>query len=371
MISNYDFVFLFNKTRHLNYIFNLNEIYKKRKVGYIFLNDRERIKTTLKKLFTLMSFDEIKNFNNINTKKLIINVGIYSNKDIEKIKLINAHKKFIYFGLTNPSNLFFKFKKEGLNIDKCIFINKHIFYFRKKLFNEKKIERSKLLFGKIEHKKNKFIENKVNCDYIIAFPTQFSFADQKSKIFFLKNINKLIDSIDPKKKIIIKYHNSQNNIYDLFESKIYIPIYYFFSFIKFSLLFHLIEKKLKVNFFEKIKNIFIIIDYFMKIKKKTQNLNRLTNYHFLSLEIFLPYVTTGLITGQSNSIWHGLNSHLKVYNCALDNYDKKNFINYEKKIHKYFIKFLGIKCCNGNIKYNSNNKKILAISEKKQFLKLI
>ena len=82
----------------------------------------------------------------------------------------------------------------------------------------------------------------------------------------------------------------------------------------------------------------------MKIKKKTQNLNRLTNYHFLSLEIFLPYVTTGLITGQSNSIWHGLNSHLKVYNCALDNYDKKNFINYEKKLHKYFIKFLGIIC---------------------------
>ena len=65
----------------------------------------------------------------------------------------------------------------------------------------------------------------------------------------------------------------------------------------------------------------------------------------------------GLITGRSNSIWHGLYSRLPVYNCV--NKNKEYFS--KTKMHKYSMKYFNV---HGNYKtLDFKNKKFDLIKD--------
>ena len=80
--------------------------------------------------------------------------------------------------------------------------------------------------------------------------------------------------------------------------------------------------------------------------KRVVNLRELTKWHNLNLELFLPDVKKGLITGRSNSIWHGLFLKKPTFNCI----DRNKPYYSEIKMHKYSMKYLDV---HGN--YNNIN----------------
>jgi hypothetical protein len=376
--KNIDILVILKNYRFIQFIFELYHIakFKNIRIGFLNLSEENNNKKEFSKLLNKMNFKEFQNnnFKKFNVEKIIVTWGNYNLNEIKKIKKIKSKKKYLFCGLMNHSELYFKFLKNNYNFDRCIYLNKFLYDFRfKKLKNYEKLSTKKLIFGKIRFKKNNFLEETLYADYIIALPTPLSFSNKFSKIIFLKNTLKIINKVNKNSKIIIKYHNSKNDIIYFTDFKIYQYLFFIQKMINLNNCALTIYKFFKFKF---LKNFYLnlrILDLLNKVISKCINLNKLTKYHFMNLEIFLPYIKSGLITGQSNSLWYGLTSPLKVYNCAVDNYAKPQFKNYDKKIHGEFMKFLDVKCCGGNLNFKNKKQKKNAVLINKQpyFLDLI
>jgi hypothetical protein len=52
-----------------------------------------------------------------------------------------------------------------------------------------------------------------------------------------------------------------------------------------------------------------------RLAARTRHLDALTPYFNLGIELFLPLVRRGLVTGRSSVVWHALVQGLPVYNC--------------------------------------------------------
>jgi hypothetical protein len=380
-IKKFDIILVFKNYRCIQFIFELQKktSSKKLKVGFVDLTKSKNNffkNRVIEKLLKKMNFIKLEKKQNIQfiSQKLIVCWGDYDDDQINYIKKIKSKKKYLFCGLLNHSDIYFKFKDQNFDFEKCVYLNNYLYNFRfNKLPNFKKLGKEKLLFGNINYSKNKFLGENINADYIISYPTYFSFSNKFSKIIFLKNILKIINKTNKNEKILIKSHNSENDIFYLIDSKIYkyfFNIFQFFFIKKISLFFW---RKFKINFFKKIYLNLKILELQKKILIRTTDLKKICEFNFLSLEIFLPYIKKGLITGQSNSIWHGLSASLKVYNCSQDFYKNDNFKNYNLKIHKHFMEFLDLNNCHGDINYNCNTqmKKILSLNEKKSFLDIL
>ncbi len=91
----------------------------------------------------------------------------------------------------------------------------------------------------------------------------------------------------------------------------------------------------------KIADFFISISIaiiYIKIMQRVRKLSELTEYHNLNLELFLPNVKKGMITGRSNSIWHGLFLKKPTYNCI----DEDKGYYSDTKMHKYTMKYFDV-----------------------------
>lgn len=375
MSKYYDCVIIFNNFRYLSYIFELYEISKEKKlrVGYVYLNYnnyRNKTYNRLKELFQKMNFEELSISSDSNIKKLIINWGEYKTEEIKKIRELKFQKSYLFSGLLNDGRVYNQFKNNKFKIDKFIVLNKYLHNFRDKTL-KKNIIRKNILAGGIKHKKNIFLGRKKYGDYIIAYPTPFSFNNERGKTIFLKNILRLISSIKKDKKIIIKNHNSDSEKNYLVDKKNFFLMLFFNYRTLINLL--LFSKKF-INFKIINKYYFKLTSYNLieKINARSIQLKNISNYEFLSLELFLPYISKGLITGRSNSLWHGLNAKLKTYNCAIDFDENNKFKNFKNKINPYFMKLLDLKNCRGNINFKNKSKfRIKEVLENKNFLKEI
>ena len=74
------------------------------------------------------------------------------------------------------------------------------------------------------------------------------------------------------------------------------------------------------------------------INSKCLFLSNITKYHNFNLELFLPYIKDGLITGRSNSIWQSLFVSLPVINLI----DKETPYRYPNKMHTYSMKYFDV-----------------------------
>jgi len=77
---------------------------------------------------------------------------------------------------------------------------------------------------------------------------------------------------------------------------------------------------------------------YQQLMTQVVRLKDLTPYHNLNLEVYLPRVRRGLITGRSNSIWHGLFLKKPVWNC-IDG-DKPWFS--DSKMHKFAMTYMNV-----------------------------
>ena len=99
--------------------------------------------------------------------------------------------------------------------------------------------------------------------------------------------------------------------------------------------------------FNKIRNKFYDIAAHLAhsiIENKYPSLEKVSKYHNFNIELFLPYVRKGLVTGNSGTVFNALFHKLPVYNC-----DPQDISRYNSKyLQKYHVPF-----CNGKLTFDN------------------
>jgi len=136
-------------------------------------------------------------------------------------------------------------------------------------------------------------------DYLIALPTLVFLQDQKKRLALMKKMYELIKDIDEREKLVIKLHNVRDggNRY-VREMRLGAPAAWLF------------ERFLGLRGVSWAAGIF-----YRRILERCIPLAELTPHYNLGLELFLPYVDKGIITGISTVTWHALYNKIPVYNC--------------------------------------------------------
>jgi len=186
----------------------------------------------------------------------------------------------------------------------------------------------------------------LDIDYIIANPTPFSFRNIKDRLTYLENVCTLMDKIDRDNIVALKPHNADERVDYIVDKRLFLIVR-----LKLLGAFHpLIDNVSRFlamsipnarlsDFFTKIS----IAILYNKLMSRVVSFKDITKWHNLNLELFLPSVKKGLITGRSNSIWHGLFLKKPTYNCVES--DKPYYS--ETKMHKFSMQYLNV---HGNYK---------------------
>jgi len=185
-------------------------------------------------------------------------------------------------------------------------------------------------------------------DYLIAMPTKLYRRDKGNEAKLLQNIKKLLKSIPKEKAVYVKQHNAKDiatgsMIYSR-QNKYALFVKYVYFFLKPG-----IKKilKMEARWSDAINDI-RIINARIFIEKRSRLLSEITKYHNFNIELFLPFVKEGLITGISGCIMHSLLNRLPVYNC-----DDQPFTVESPNYNSY--KTFYIPSCNGTLEFDPAN----------------
>ncbi|MDD5450316.1 MAG: hypothetical protein PHT49_00215 [Desulfovibrionales bacterium] len=231
----------------------------------------------------------------------------------------------------------------GKKIDKILVIDRNFYNYRVNEYERPaghKFRKEDIVEMGVPYKKYPIFPD-YGIDYLWANPTPFSFCCVKDRLEYLENVFSLIKLVDVDDVIVLKPHNADERvdyivnerIYSILRNKIFSPFYSFIDGISRKIAAKLRYAKI-ADFF---LNISIAIMY-VKLMRRVVRFRDITELHNLNLELFLPNVRKGLITGRSNSIWHGLFNKIPVYNCIDEN--KKYYS--DTKMHKYSMKYLNV-----------------------------
>jgi hypothetical protein len=266
----------------------------------------------------------------------------YSQMAINKINDNIASQKTFWLSGVAMGNAQYEYLF-GKKIDKILVIDRQFYEFRVTKFeNEKKpkFKNNEILEIGIPYKNNPIFPTP-EIDYLIANPTPFSFCNFRDRLVYLENVLSILEKIDENDLVVIKPHNADERADYIVNNKIYI-----FLALNFIIPFHLIIDRfcrifISISYLGRISDIFIQISIAIKyyqVMKRAKNLKELTKWHNLNLELFLPNVKKGLITGRSNSIWHGLFLKKPTYNCI----DANKPYYSDSKMHKYSMKYFNV-----------------------------
>lgn len=266
----------------------------------------------------------------------------YTKETIERIDSnIKSTKTFWLSGLA-MGNAQYEFL-HGKKIDKILVVDRNLYRYRINEYegpeNQKFDEKDIIEIG-VPYKKYPIFPS-YGIDYLLANPTPFSFCCVSDRLEYLENVYSLILQTDEADIIALKPHNADERVDYIVSEKIFLAL-------KGKLLapFHsLIDssarklvKLFRSGFFHEFwVNVSIAILY-AKLMKRVVRFSEITSFYNLNLELFLPNVKKGMITGRSNSIWHGLYNRLPVYNCIDEN---KEYFS-DTKMHQYCMKYLNV-----------------------------
>ena len=278
----------------------------------------------------------------------------YSADTINKInKNISSKKTFWLSGLA-MGNAQYEFL-HGKRIDKILTIDRKFYDFRVENYEKEggsKFQNDQILEIGIPYKKYPLFPT-LGIDYLIANPTPFSFCNYRDRLDYLENVNSLLEKIDKNDLVVLKPHNADERSDYIVNSRVYILLSLIFV-IPFHSLIDKFSRFLYLNISnKKISDFFIQISIGIKyylLMKNSMHLSKLTKWHNLNLELFLPNVKKGLITGRSNSIWHGLFLEKPTYNCV----DRNKPYFSETKMHKFSMEYLNVHGNYKTIKFNKN-----------------
>ena len=243
--------------------------------------------------------------------------------------------------------------------DKILVMDERFYEYRlSKRPKEKKINISseKIIEVGIPYQKYPYFKE-LSIDYIIANPTPFSFQDSKDKLIYLSNIELLLNKIKCNDVVAYKPHNA-SGIDSLLHPRVYKLIKLFPSPVR-RVFYFTSKLMLKINITGHTREFLLqilIIQQYEKMMKRVVALSSLTKYHNFNLEIFLPIVKKGLITGRSNSICHGLHAQIPTYNCVSDKVTKVSKV----KMHSFNMTYFNLQCCNGILDFDKRKFEIIS-----------
>jgi hypothetical protein len=194
----------------------------------------------------------------------------------------------------------------------------------------------------IPYQKYPLFESKIDVDYILANPTPFSFVTAQDRLDYLENVYRLAVKIASRGEVIaFKPHNADERADYIVDGRVLAvisaaPLRPLQGVI--NAVARLVARALPTG---RAKDFFVglsIAVVYRKIMAIVVRLSELTPYHNLNLEVFLPGVRKGLITGRSNSIWHALFLKKPVWNCI--DRDKPYFS--DTKMHRYAMTYLNV-----------------------------
>lgn len=194
-------------------------------------------------------------------------------------------------------------------------------------------------------------------DYIVANPTPFSFPNHSDKLKYLDNLLSLLMEVPPEENVAYKPHNAMGE-----DSLIHPKIFKMVSLIPdgiFRKTLYAFTRRMKglvkSDFATRIFSEVEIIEKYSKIMRRVTPLNEITPYHQFNLEMFLPNVRKGIITGRSNTIWHGLFAKCPVYNCVADETCEIS----KEKMHSYNMRYFDVACCHGHFTFDERKYDII------------
>ena len=305
----------------------------------------------------------------VNAKIILLPQWNYTEEQIESICFnVNSLKRFwlvsLAMGNYNYEHLY------GKKIDKLLVIDRKFYDYRLEHKEEERkypIDSDAIVEVGIPYKKYPFFKH-MNFDYIWANPTPFSLPGVRDRLAYLNCVSSLIDKIGHGHSIVFKPHNASETIDYLVNNKLFkileMPIIRLLrsalGYISYLFVRQLPESKLNNLFCE-----IVVADLYARLMKKVTPLKDITKYHNFNLELFLPHLKKGLITGRSNCIWHMLFIKKPIYNCVPDNTSEVS----KEKMHSYNMKYFNVECCNGELYFDQ--KKYDVVDEKTRKADLI
>lgn len=150
----------------------------------------------------------------------------------------------------------------------------------------------------------------VTMDWLVAFPTELSFPETADKVRFSRNVERLLDRIPAGERATLKLHNV-NDGGRLIERS--------------SRAFRggesLGRRGLDVPLVPapgRVGEWFARAAFgaaYGRLARRMDSLSAVTTCFNLGLELFLPGVRKGLVTGRSSVVWYALVHRTPVYNC--------------------------------------------------------
>lgn len=194
-------------------------------------------------------------------------------------------------------------------------------------------------------------------DYLIANPTPLSLPALRDRFEYLETVTRLLELIPPGKRVVLKQHNAEEAFdYLIVPAALAVTR----GTLPRSLLRALapilravarglerVPAKPARLLAAAIEHVLIALAY-RRLLERVQPLSALTPEHNFSLEIFLPAVRDGLITGRSNSIWHGLYCRLPVFNCV----DESRIGVDPAKMNAQTMDYLSVPYCGGRLDFD-------------------
>jgi hypothetical protein len=278
----------------------------------------------------------------------------YTKETIDNINNNIAREKTFWLSGLAMGNAQYEYL-HGKKIDKILVVDRNLYNYRVKEYEDAtghKFREEDVVEIGVPYKKYPIFPD-YGIDYLWANPTPFSFCCVKDKLEYLENVISLIKLVDEDDMIVLKPHNADERvdyivnerIYSVLKTRFFSPFYSFIDGISRKISAKLKSAKIADFFF----NISIAIIY-VKLMRRVVRFRDITEFHNLNLELFLPNVRKGLITGRSNSIWHGLFNQIPVYNCI----DEKKKYYSDTKMHKYCMKYLNVHGNYGRLEFDSD-----------------
>jgi len=183
----------------------------------------------------------------------------------------------------------------------------------------------------------------VSADYMMAFPTDLSFADTRAKAVFARNVNRLLGRIPAESSVLLKLHNVSDGG-RLIE--------------RHSRAFRLGVRagrlglavppvSLPGRLGEGMGRAAFGAEY-VRLTRRTRAFDGCTPYFNFGLELFLPSVRRGLITGRSSVVWYALVNRLPVYNCD----DETERVRAGEGVTDSYRAF-GVPPCHGRLEFDA------------------
>ena len=374
----YDLVLVVTSFRRCNvYPVLIKQLQSKYKIGVYLVNltSQDNFKTNKTNtlfLELLSSFDVEIIDSKVECNIIIVPQWHYTKQQITSI---TTHVKYNYaywmLGLANGNysynNLF------NIEIDKVLVIDRSFYDFRLENRPEEKkinIANCKYIETGLPYDKYPLFPG-VEIDFLIAGPTPFSLPTPLDRYKYLDNVNRVLKKIQKDNIVVYKPHNASEAVDVILNKKIYIlmssvNISFIRRFVYFTSRF--LYKKTSTLFINEILLELLIVEKYEQMVKHTISLELITKYYNFNLEVFLPGVKKGVITGRSNTIWHCLFQKIPVYNCTPSSTEEIN----PDKMHAKNMQYFGIGSCEGEMRFQDEQYNIISDTTRKaDFVKFL